>query len=32
MTTQLVYAETSIWNELCNQATDPETLSSILAR
>jgi hypothetical protein len=32
MRRQLVYAETSIWNELCNQATDPRILSSILSR
>jgi hypothetical protein len=32
MTTQLVYAETSIWNELCNQAINPEMLASRLAK
>jgi hypothetical protein len=32
MTMQLVYAETSVWNELCNQAIDPHRLASRLAK
>jgi hypothetical protein len=32
MTTQLVYAETSIWNELCSQAINPEKVASRLAK
>lgn len=31
MTRQLVYAETSIWNELCNQAIDPHRMASRLS-
>lgn len=32
MTTQLIYADTSLWNELCNQAVDPQMMSSSFAR
>ena len=32
MGTQLVYAETSIWNELCNQAIEPQKMASRLAK
>jgi hypothetical protein len=31
MTTHLVYAETSIWNELCNQAMDPHRVATRFA-
>jgi hypothetical protein len=32
MTTRRVYAETSIWNELCDQAVDPQRTASRFAR